>query len=598
MMKESFVALTLLRFPPSTLQTFLSGITSSSFAAKLRAQVFVLLRLMASCFVGYSWREADIVDFSLVLRRAKRSLAHNALVAFPYIVLELWFYLSRYPLFALGYVTLGSCLVVFKVRHCLLHDYHLKKFSSYANYFFKVAICLIILELNLTLSFLILPYLFCDQDMPNHKLEITKCYDKNCHFITTSFPSECFNHTWFSLIEKNLLEFPVFSPNTTNTAIVYRASPVYLLNMAFIHVWTLMRQICTDGFFAINSFEAFFSLMILLFGYLTFGWILPGKVCSDLMQDEMRNMELEDDLSIVSTYCRIEHFSSKKEQRLRQYYEGRFRYQNAFLSSEEFFQLPFRHQKNILNHSYAPFIKSTRIFREIDNTVISAICHKLRVQLYLMGDNIILPATVPPGLCILLEGTMLAIAPSPINSAAAVRLKRGDVFGELSICFRLATPLLIVAETNCRVLILHRDDFSAISSFIPQKTRKAVILNHRGILDSTVCIFHESKEIMTPPGLKRAVRLFWINQHREFPLYLFFNHNKENETCHVPKKVAIGWICMVSIAALASFPATFDELYSENVLELLWPQNIFAISTSDPVENGVSVKWPKGRGSS
>ena len=104
---------------------------------------------------------------------------------------------------------------------------------------------------------------------------------------------------------------------------------------------------------------------------------------------------------------------------------------------------------------------------------------------------------------------MLAIAPHPLQSAAMVQLKKGDFFGEMSVCFRLATPILIVAESNCRVLIIHRDDMLSISQYFPQKSRKAIMLNHRGILDCTVCIFHESREILTPPNIQMAVKDFW-----------------------------------------------------------------------------------------
>ena len=541
---------------------------------------------MASCFVGIRLRGEDVVDFPTVLLSVRKKLPVTIAMTFPYTLLEVWFSASRYPLYSLAYILLATFFTIRKLKQSLREDYFLGKFNSHLSYFLIIICCLLIIDLYLGIAWLMLPYLWCGMEIPNQKYTITNCYDHHCNFITVNL-TPCLEDTWFSSITDNLIEFPVFSPNSSKQDSVYLASHAYLINMAFIHGWTLARQICIDGLSPINSLEALMSICVLLTGFFFFKWLMPGKVCSHVMQQEMRNMTLDDDLSIVSTYCQVEQFHPNKQEQLKAHYQARFWHKAAFLATPEFRELPLRHQKNIINHSYAPYIKATRIFREIDATVISCLCHKLKIKLYLKGETVILPASVPPGLSIILNGTMMAVAIHPINQAAMVRLKRGDVFGELSVCFRLATPILIVAETNCKVLMLHRDDWAALAAFIPQKTRKAVILNHRGILDSTVCIFHEGNEISIPPGLKKAIQTYWRSPNHVFPVEMCRVHVKDKDTCKIPMKFVQVWMWMVGIISLSCFYVIMLEVYSESMLELFWPQNILSIS-GDNEEDSVS----------
>ena len=71
--------------------------------------------------------------------------------------------------------------------------------------------------------------------------------------------------------------------------------------------------------------------------------------------------------------------------------------------------------------------------------------------------------------------------------------------------------------------------------------------------------------------------------------YLKMNiHGDHERTAMLQKWPIFKWTCMVSTSAFASYYINFNELYSENILELLWPQNIFSIARGKPVEDGVS----------
>ena len=535
---------------------------------------------MASCFVGFTDRGEDVLDFPINLKRSLRRLPWTAVSSFPFLVLEVWHPVGDNPYFGLTYMFFRLIRSVLAIRGCLLKDYYLEKLSSIVSVFVTSLICIGIGEMFLCSVWMMLPYINCGLSLPKTKYDVSQCADDRCEFIYPSILTrECLNETWLKFVPDIFLEFPVYSDFKNHYW--YKTPDSYYSHMSFFYIWTTSRLLCIDGVFATNTLETVCSLIMLLGGFFIHNWILPGEVGSFMIQHEMRKMELEEDLSILETYCEIEKFDETKKEKFMKHYISRFLYQKAFLTDSEFQQLPYRHQSNILSNSYAPFIKSTRIFRDIDNTVITSICYKIKIELYLKGENVILPGTVPPGLFLILDGTMLAIALYPLKSAAMVRLKKGDFFGEMSICFRLATPLLIVAESNCRVLVIHRKDFESICQYFPQKTRKAIILNHRGILESTVCIFHEGREVITPPDLQAAVKVFLRNNVREFPLDVCKQSKSNKETCQVTSKFANVWIWFIMVVAMCCYPVVFLEKYVADKLELVWPENVFSASKKE-----------------
>lgn len=113
---------------------------------------------------------------------------------------------------------------------------------------------------------------------------------------------------------------------------------------------------------------------------------------------------------------------------------------------------------------YIQYLKSVSIFSELDQDELHRIAEICAERDFLRGDVVFVEHTEGDELFVILEGevTIQLELISEEDAMPLITLQKGDVFGELSVVDDAPRSATARCLTDCRFLVLKREDFNRV----------------------------------------------------------------------------------------------------------------------------------------
>lgn len=121
-------------------------------------------------------------------------------------------------------------------------------------------------------------------------------------------------------------------------------------------------------------------------------------------------------------------------------------------------------------------LRSLDIFENVDNVSLLKLGHRFRERIYTQNEIVFEEGSIGNSMMIIASGEVrVSQSPGPNQEEALTILKKGDIFGEMSLLEELPRSATIIAHTNVITIEITRDDFFNYIESDPQNGIKILI---------------------------------------------------------------------------------------------------------------------------
>lgn len=149
-----------------------------------------------------------------------------------------------------------------------------------------------------------------------------------------------------------------------------------------------------------------------------------------------------------------------------------FKYQNVFFNEAHINDiLSETLREEVQVHISKEHVRKVDILRNLPNDVLKKLVTRLKSQIYLSNDVVVVAGVLGNCMYFIHYGTVAVFTPS---GKEMCHLKDGDHFGEIALIFQEPRTASVVAVTPCELLILKRSDFLDVMNTHPESKRKLI----------------------------------------------------------------------------------------------------------------------------